>query len=227
MTPASGRRGRSSQPLSLKARAVALLAQREHSAMELRRKLLRIARDRRAAERAAAAEAAGLGVPGAFDRSGAEGAKGDEVGFLSDHEEDAIDAVPVDEEVEAVLAWLRANGYLDESRFVESRIHVRSQRFGQRRIEQELAQHGLSLDAEQRAALSSGELDRACEMLRRKFGEGRAADAAAEAKRMRFLVGRGFGSDVVRRALRRVAEEGDAAEDPARDGTVTDRDLDG
>ena len=41
MTPASGRRGRSSQPLSLKARAVALLAQREHSAMELRRKLLR------------------------------------------------------------------------------------------------------------------------------------------------------------------------------------------
>lgn len=230
MTPASGRRGRSSQPLSLKARAVALLAQREHSAMELRRKLLRIARDRRATERAAAAEAAGLGVPGAFDRSGAEGAKGDEVGFLSDHGDDAIDAidaVPIDEEVEAVLAWLRANGYLDESRFVESRIHVRSQRFGQRRIEQELAQHGLSLDAEQRAALSSGELDRACDMLRRKFGEGRAADAAAEAKRMRFLIGRGFGSDVVRRALRRVAEEGDVAEDPARDGTVTDRDLDG
>lgn len=227
MTPASGRRGRSSQPLSLKARAVALLAQREHSAMELRRKLLRIARDRRAAERAAAAEAAGLGVPGAFDPSGAVGANGDEVGFLSDHGDDAIDAVPIDEEVEAVLAWLKANGYLDESRFVESRIHVRSQRFGQRRIEQELAQHGLSIDAEQRAALSSGELDRACEMLRRKFGEGRAADAAAEAKRMRFLIGRGFGSDVVRRALRRVAEEGDVAEDPACDGTVTDRDLDG
>lgn len=194
MTPPSGRRGRTSQPLSLKARAVALLAQREHSAMELRRKLLRIARDRRAAERAAEA-AADEAVDGAIDASFEEGV------------DDAADAPPLDEEVEEVLVWLKASGYLDESRFVESRIHVRSQRFGQRRIEQELAQHGLALDPDQRATLSAGELDRASDMLRRKFGPGRAPDASAEAKRMRFLIGRGFGSDVVRRALRRVAEE--------------------
>ncbi|WP_377159152.1 regulatory protein RecX [Roseateles sp. UC29_93] len=185
MTPPDGRRGRASQPLSLKARAIALLAQREHSAMELRRKLLRIARDRQA-------EASEASEPRGDEFADEAGSKG------------------LDDEVDAVLDWLKANAYLDESRFVESRIHVRSQRFGQRRIEQELAQHGLALDAEQRSTLVAGELDRACELLRHKFGDGPALDAAALAKRLRFLIGRGFGSDLARRAVRRVAEENDA-----------------
>lgn len=164
-----------------------LLAQREHSAVELRRKLLRIARDRKTE----AAEASGISR--------------DE--FADEDESQGLGA-----EVDAVLDWLKASGYLDESRFVESRIHVRSQRFGQRRIEQELAQHGLSLDADQRSTLAAGELDRACEVLRRKFGEGPVVDAAAEAKRLRFLIGRGFGPELARRAVRRVAA-GNAADE--------------
>ncbi len=146
--------------------------------MELRRKLLRIARERLAE---------------------------------TDREEspDEEASAGLGDEVDAVLAWLKANAYLDESRFVESRLHARSQRFGQRRIEQELAQHGLSLDAEQRSALAAGELARACELLRRKFGDGLAADPATEAKRLRFLIGRGFGVDVARRALRQSAPDAD------------------
>lgn len=171
------------QPLSLKARAVALLAQREHSAMELRRKLLRIARERRDTE--------GMDPPDSDPERDVD---------LDHHS-------GLDEEIESVLAWLKANGYLDESRFVESRLHARAQRFGQRRIEQELAQHGLSMDAEQRAALAAGELDRACDVLRRKFGEGPPPDAAAEARRLRFLVGRGFSAELARKALRRVVSE--------------------
>ena len=201
MTPSGSRRGSASQPLSLKARAVALLAQREHSAMELRRKLLRIARDRQAALIEAAASEGNPSsnpAPGA-GRSEAEAPDSSEA-----------QAVSLTEEVDAVLDWLKANGYLDESRFVESRIHARSQRFGQRRIEQELAQHGLALDAEQRSALAAGELDRACELLRRKFGEGAPVDASAEAKRLRFLMGRGFGSELARKAVRRVAAGPDA-----------------
>lgn len=200
------------QPLSLKARAIALLAQREHSAMELRRKLLRIARERAARDAATAAAAdagllAGAGA-GAGARTGLRGdvdACIDEPGDDQIDAADAPDAVDFAEQVDAVLAWLQASGYLDETRFVESRLHLRSQRFGQRRIEQELAQHGLSLDAEQRAQLSAGELDRACDLLRRKFGDTAPADSAAEAKRMRFLIGRGFGSEVVRRAIRQIA----------------------
>lgn len=174
----STRRAGGGQPLSLKARAVALLAQREHSAMELRRKLLRIARDRQAAAEAE-----------------------------SEPDVDSEALAGLADEVDAVLTWLRTNHYLDESRFVESRIHTRSQRFGQRRIEQELAQHGLSMDSEQRAALALGELERACELLRRKFGGGPPADATADAKRMRFLLGRGFGSDLARRAVRQVGQD--------------------
>ncbi|WP_310732117.1 regulatory protein RecX [Roseateles sp. YR242] len=118
--------------------------------------------------------------------------------------DDEADTADVSQEVEAVLVWVRAQGYLDESRFVESRLHARASRWGQRRIEQELAQHGLSLDAEQRAALAQSELGRACELLRRKFGAATELDAAAEARQMRFLMGRGFGSELCRRAIRAV-----------------------
>ena len=164
-----------SQPLSLKARAIGLLAQREHSAVELRRKLMRIARAQVQAQLQAQALA----------QDGVE-------------EEQAADPAA---EVTALLIWLQAQGYLDETRFVESRLHVRAARHGNLRIEQELAQHGLALGAEQKAALRDSELDRARTIWLRKFGSP-GADAAARAKQMRFLAGRGFSPEVIRRLLR-------------------------
>jgi len=152
-----------SQALSLKARAIALLAQREHSALELRRKLMRIARAQAESEDAA-----------------------------------STDLAP---KVDELLVWLQAQGYLDEARFVESRLHVRAARHGNLRIEQELAQHGLSLGAEQKAALKDSEFERARAIWQRKFGSP-GDDAAARAKQMRFLAGRGFSSEVIRRLLR-------------------------
>jgi len=157
-----------SQPLSLKARAIALLAQREHSAVELRRKLLRLARERDAQSGTAA-----------------------DAGPASD---------PV-AEVELLLVWLQAQGYLNESRFVESRVHARASRHGNLRIRQELAQHGLALDAAQAEALKSSEFDRAKAIWQRKFGSP-AEDAAGRARQMRFLAGRGFSADVIRRLVR-------------------------
>ena len=158
----------SSSPLSLKARAIALLAQREHSATELRRKLMRIARAR----------------DQNLQKDGAS--------------EPAMDPAP---EVDALLIWLQGQGYLNEARFVESRLHARSSRHGNLRIKQELAQHGLSLAPEQAAALKDSELDRARAVWQRKFGEP-AQDPAARAKQTRFLAGRGFSADVIRRLLR-------------------------
>lgn len=174
------------KPLSLKMRAIALLAQREHSLIELRGKLLRLARAR-AAERLAQAQAA------ADEAAGAEAWAG---------VESESDAETPEAEVEALLIWLQARGYLDESRFVESRVHARAPRYGNRRIQQELAQHGLSLDAEAQARLKDSELVRAREVWQRKFGERPPEDAAARAKQTRFLVGRGFSAEVVRRVLR-------------------------
>lgn len=167
------------QPLSLKARAVALLAQRDHSASELRAKLLRLARSR-------AEEAARAG----------------EAHEDADEEEGTVDIVALAEEVDTLLDWLRTQGYLDESRFVESRLHARTARWGQRRIEQELSQHGLSLDADQRAQLAATELERARELLRRKFSDLPSADPAQQARQLRFLLGRGFGAELARRAMR-------------------------
>lgn len=164
-------------PLSLKARAIGLLAQREHSRIELRRKLLSIERRSRAAMDAA-------GTP-------------------EDAEEAAHGAAEAGEAaVDALLDTLAAEGYLDETRFVESRLHVRSGRFGAQRIEQELARHGLKLDAEQQATLRATEMERAREVWLRRFGPEPDRDLAEQARQGRFLLSRGFSPELVRRLLR-------------------------
>ncbi len=160
-------------PLSLKARAIGLLAQREHSRIELRRKLLVIERRTRAAAGDAdATEAAG---------------EAEEAGVTA---------------VDALLDTLAVEGYLDETRFVESRLHVRAGRFGTQRIQQELARHGLQLDAEQQAALRATEMERAREVWHKRFGPEPARDATEQARQARFLMARGFSPELVRRLLR-------------------------
>ena len=161
--------------LSLKARALQLLAQREHSRVELRRKLLASASQ----QAAASSEPAGEST---FTRRAPPTAE------LQAH-------------VDALLDELAANGQLSESRFVEARVRVRSTRHGNLRIRQELAQHGLQLAPEEEQALKDSEFARAKEVLARKF-DAPASDAAGRARQARFLTGRGFSSDVVRRVLR-------------------------
>ncbi|MFT3663731.1 recombination regulator RecX [Piscinibacter sp.] len=110
--------------------------------------------------------------------------------------------------VTEVLDWLQAHQYLSERRFAESRIHVRAARHGNLRIRQELAQHGITLDADAAQALKSSEFERAREVWARKFGAP-AADAAGRARQARFLTGRGFSPETVRRVLRQSGTPGD------------------
>jgi regulatory protein len=174
-------------PLSLKARAIALLAQREHSRAELRRKLLRIEqqmRERAAAAAAAAAVESGDAIGGAKSQASPGDEKGSEA------------------TVDALLDSLAADGYLNEERFVESRLHLRAGRFGTQRIQQELAQHGLRLDAEQQSQLRETELERAREVWKKRFGDQPSRELAEQARQTRFLLARGFAPDLVRRLLR-------------------------
>jgi len=106
--------------------------------------------------------------------------------------------------VAEVLDWLEANRYLSQQRFVESRIHVRAARHGNLRIQQELAQHGLALDPDAAQSLKASEIDRARDVWSRKF-DTPAADAAGRARQARFLTGRGFSAETVRRVLRESA----------------------
>ncbi|GCL66192.1 hypothetical protein AQPW35_52730 [Rubrivivax pictus] len=182
------------RPASLKVRALQWLAQREHSRQELRDKLLRLLqRSAREAARAAAGEG------------------GAQHGPDTDADVHGDPAV----EVDAVLQWLEQHGHLSDARFTESRVHARQARFGNRRIQQELQQHGVTLDADARQALQQTELARAAEVWRRKYG-GAAADAAGRVRQMRFMVGRGFSPDVVRRVIQ--------AGGPAVDGSDTSTD---
>jgi regulatory protein len=103
-------------------------------------------------------------------------------------------------QVDAVLDQLAAQGWLDEARFVESRVHARQARFGNRRIEHELREHGLGLSAQAAARLRDSELARARDVWRKKFSQ-RASDAAGRAKQMRFLSARGFSPDVVHKVV--------------------------
>jgi regulatory protein len=159
-------------PLSLKASALQWLAQREHSQVELRRKLLRLAHELAApVSRGDAADPAG--------------------------------------EVDALLAWLIAHRYLSDARFVESRVNARVARYGNLRIRQELGQHGAALDAATAERLRDSELSRARAVWVRKYGSEPATSAAERARQMRFLAGRGFSADVVRRVIRGMPDDGD------------------
>ena len=112
--------------------------------------------------------------------------------------------------IEALLDRLQADGHLSDQRFVDSRVHARSARFGNRRIEQELRRHGAVLDEPRRAELRASEAERARQVWATRYGRP-AADAAERARQMRFLAGRGFSADVIRR----VVAGGDAEDDPS------------
>ena len=163
---------------SLKSRALQLLAQRDQSRLELRRKLLRQLR-----REAAVAQAAG----GNCDEADA--------------------GVDLDErsaaEVERVQCANVPNVGSDDARFVESRVHARAPRFGNLRIKSELAQHGVTAPVEVASAFAETELARASAVRERRFPAS-PGDAAERAAQARFLAGRGFSPEVIHRLLRRL-----------------------
>ena len=196
------------KPLSLRAQAVVWLAQREYSERELRLRLLR--RLQELARRS-------LADPGRSVASGGVDAGGTSLpseGPLSGRScasalaSSAIGSAQVDE----VIEWLLQRGYLDEQRFVASRVHVRSTRFGVARIKQELARHGLDLPPQALQSLRSSELDRARAVWERRFGLTPICQREA-ARQARFMNGRGFSAEVIRRVVPRCSAAADITDE--------------
>lgn len=194
---------------ALAVRALAWLAQREYSRQELRNKLMR--------HRPQPGSASCGGVRQASRGDGDDPAPD----CWAQPEVDEADGRSQAQRISAVLDWLERNRHLSQRRFVESRLHSRSERFGNARIRQELAQHGVALPAELEASLQASEFDRARAVWQRKFG-GRPVAASADeaAKQFRFLAGRGFSGDVIRHVLREV-EAASATAPPVQPGTQT------
>ena len=192
--------------LSLRGQALAYLSRREYSRQELRRKLLEATRRQRPSARRSRDD-------GEVDESADAEARVDAIeralaldGPFADPA--AVAAAlpptpptpPTEAEVDEVLDWMASKGYLSDERFVESRLHARSQRHGSLRIRQELSRHGVEMTPEQTARLRDTEAERAREVWRRKFGTV-ATDPKERARQARFLAARGFPADIVRRIV--------------------------
>ncbi|KQO16832.1 recombination regulator RecX [Acidovorax sp. Leaf78] len=112
------------------------------------------------------------------------------------------------EDLTALLDDLEARDFISETRVVESVLHQRASRLGGNRIRQELQAKGIDPDAVQQALtrLKDTEWARAHAVWQRKFGAV-AEDPQQRAKQVRFLVTRGFSSEITWRVVRGEAPE--------------------
>ncbi len=120
---------------------------------------------------------------------------------LARHVEDGPEA-SAQAQIAAALDELAAKGLLSDTRTAESVLAGAGQRLGARRLKQTLQAKGLepALVASTLQSARATELERAREVWRRRFGSP-PSDAAERARQMRFLLGRGFDGDVVRRVI--------------------------
>lgn len=115
-------------------------------------------------------------------------------------------------EIAQVLDDFTQRGWLSEQRAAEQMVHARHGRYGPARIRRDLEAKGVSADVVGAtvAALKADELEAARAVWRRKF-RAPPANAAERAKHARFLLGRGFSSEVIMKLLRGIVR-GDAGE---------------
>lgn len=108
------------------------------------------------------------------------------------------------EVLEAVLDALEQAGHLSQQRFVESLVRRRADKFGLRRIAQELEEHRLPGDLKQSAlrALRETDTERAWQVWERRFGQA-PTNPQDRARQQRFLAARGFGGDAIATVFRR------------------------
>jgi regulatory protein len=120
---------------------------------------------------------------------------------LAHHAQDTPD-VSAAEQIARVLDELSSAGLQSEARVADAVLRVQGARFGSHKLRQTLVAKGLDADliSQTLAQGRSSELERAAEVWRRKFGAA-PADAAERARQQRFLAGRGFGGEVIRRVV--------------------------
>jgi regulatory protein len=107
-------------------------------------------------------------------------------------------------QIPVALDSLAAAGLLDDRRAAQALAGAQARRFGDARVRHVLRSKGLADDDVAGAvdALPATELERARELWRRRFGGTPATDVAQRVRQARFLAGRGFSSDTIRRVVR-------------------------
>jgi regulatory protein len=106
-------------------------------------------------------------------------------------------------ELSALMDELAERGFQSDQRTAEALVSAKSARWGRHRLQQQMQRLGVPqpLAQEAMAPLAQSELERAQALWQRRFGA--VADTPQErARQMRFLAGRGFDGEVVRRIVR-------------------------
>lgn len=118
--------------------------------------------------------------------------------------------------IETVLAGLEQAGLVDDAEFARSWVAERTAAgSGRHRLRWELRKKGLREDLI-RQAVADGvdddkELEQALELARRKLG-GQINDKQAILRLRRFLLGRGYGFEVVEQVMKRLASQEDLSD---------------
>lgn len=107
-----------------------------------------------------------------------------------------------------LLDQLEQDGYLSAERFVEQAMRARRARFGSQRIVRELKDKGIEehLIAQILPDLKKTDLETALHIWQKKFGTP-PGDLKTRGKQIRFMISRGFSSDIVRQVLSQAEKE--------------------
>lgn len=178
-------------PVSLKGRALQLLALRDYSRQEMEQRLLRWLQAQHAKN------ALGAGAEPDSDDSG------------SGLDEDAL-LQQYRSAIAEVLDSMQDKGYLSDQRAAQAVAQRRASQFGVLRIQQELKTKGIAPELAQDLldSLRGSEVVRAHAVWKKRFGQ-LPATLAERSKQTRYLASRGFGADAVRAVLRGMAVDGD------------------
>ncbi len=100
----------------------------------------------------------------------------------------------------ALLDLLVQKRQLSEERYAEERARQLARKYGAARIREDLRSRGVGEELVRRVS-AEGELERARAILQRKY-KAPASTREEQAKRARFLLGRGFSGEVIRAVIR-------------------------
>ncbi len=191
--------------MTLKNRAIRLLATREHAREELYKKLLPFAIKEMKA--AAKVKADWNAFEESFENASYE--------FSEEFSEEIKSAA---ETVNQLLDELTRLDLLSETRYAKMRSHVRAPRFGNAKLAYELKSAGLSADLIQSTLEETeDELTRAKAVFKSKFGqkmleilenpEDKSVQAKQKAQQMRFLQTRGFSGETIRKVIKNANDD--------------------
>ncbi len=110
--------------------------------------------------------------------------------------------INLETQIEEVLTDFEARGWLSDERFAQALVRRRSERYGARRVADELQRAGVEtgLITQLTTELKASEFERAKALWARKFGQ-IPTEQKERARQYRFLISKGFSPELVAKVV--------------------------